>query len=148
MATTQPSTAYNIHPQSHPLSSLPTREYDLIILGSGPAGRVLAVRASKKGSLSVLLVENELVGGECHFWACVPSKAMLRPAEAIYSALGVGGAKELIPEDKIVDLPGMWARRDKYTDEWVDTPLVKALEGRKLLSCARMGGLRVSSVWC
>lgn len=132
MSTIQPSTAYNIHPQSHPLSSLLTYEYDLIILGSGPAGRALAIRTSKKAGLSVLLVENELVGGECHFWACVPSKAMLRPAEAIYSALGVGGAKELILRDKVVDLPGMWARRDKYADDWEDMPLVKMLEGAKI----------------
>jgi dihydrolipoamide dehydrogenase len=116
-STTQPSLAYNIHPASHPLSSLKTHTYDLIILGSGPAGRSLAMRASKKGSLSVLLVEDELVGGECHFWACVPSKAMLRPAESIHSALGIGGAKELLPPGKIVDLDGMWARRDKYADD-------------------------------
>jgi pyruvate/2-oxoglutarate dehydrogenase complex dihydrolipoamide dehydrogenase (E3) component len=136
MSTIQPSTAYSIHPQSHPLSSLPTHEYDLIVLGSGPTGRALAVRTSKKGNLSVLLVENELVGGECHFWACVPSKAMLRPAEAVYSALGISGAKEMIskpdPNGAMVDMPGVWARRDKYTDKWEDMPIVKMLEGAKV----------------
>jgi pyruvate/2-oxoglutarate dehydrogenase complex dihydrolipoamide dehydrogenase (E3) component len=89
------------------------------------------VRFSKKGDLFVLPVEDELVGGEYHFWACMPPKAMLRPAEAIHSALGVGGARELVKKDGIVDLPGVWARLHKYADNWEDIPIVKALKAQK-----------------
>jgi pyruvate/2-oxoglutarate dehydrogenase complex dihydrolipoamide dehydrogenase (E3) component len=73
---------------------------------------------------------------------------MLRPAEAIYSALGVGGAKELVSkgaDGAVVNLEGVWARRDKYTDEWVDTPIVKALEGAKITivrAHGRLGGVK------
>lgn len=49
--------------------------YDVIVIGSGPSGRTVSSRLAKK-EMSVALVENELVGGECHFWACIPSKAL------------------------------------------------------------------------
>lgn len=61
---------------------------------------------------------------------------MLRPAEAIYSALGISGAREMVskrgPNGSLVDLPGVWARRDKYAEDWEDAPLVKMLEGAKV----------------
>ena len=52
--------------------------YDVIVIGTGPIGRTVADRARAAG-LSVAAVERELVGGECSYWACIPSKAMLRP---------------------------------------------------------------------
>ncbi len=57
-------------------------EHDVIVIGAGPAGEVCAGRAAGEG-LDVALVERELVGGECAYWACMPSKALLRPAQLL-----------------------------------------------------------------
>src|SRR4051794_28162026 len=66
---------------------------DVVVLGAGPAGEALAARAAGHG-LDVVLVERELVGGECAFWACMPSKALLRPGELLDEARRVPGARE------------------------------------------------------
>ena len=58
------------------------REFDAIVLGAGPAGEVAAGRLAEAG-LKVAIVERELVGGECSYWACMPSKALLRPGELL-----------------------------------------------------------------
>src|SRR5436190_4520325 len=55
--------------------------FDAVVIGAGPGGRGVARRLAKVGR-RVAVVEDELVGGECPFWACIPSKALLRPAEA------------------------------------------------------------------
>ena len=54
------------------------RSFDVVVIGAGPAGEVAAGRLAEKG-LDVAIVEDRLVGGECSFWACMPSKALLRP---------------------------------------------------------------------
>ena len=66
------------------------REFDAIVIGAGPAGEVAAGRIAD-GGLEVALVEPELVGGECSFWACMPSKALLRPAELLAEVRRVPG---------------------------------------------------------
>ena len=58
------------------------RHYDAVVPGSGPSGRTVSLRLAKN-SFSVALVENELVEGDCAYWACIPSKALLRPPEAL-----------------------------------------------------------------
>ena len=61
-------------------------EFDVIVVGAGPAGEVIAGRCAD-GGLRVALVERELVGGECSYWACVPSKTLIRPGDVVAAAL-------------------------------------------------------------
>jgi pyruvate/2-oxoglutarate dehydrogenase complex dihydrolipoamide dehydrogenase (E3) component len=65
------------------------------VIGTGPIGQTAADRARAAG-LSVAAVERELVGGECSYWACIPSKAMLRPVVAAADARRVAGAREAV----------------------------------------------------
>lgn len=69
------------------------RYYDVVVIWSGPSGRTVAQRLAKN-SFSVALVENELVGGDCAYWACIPSKALLRPPEALTEAKEVDGSRQ------------------------------------------------------
>jgi dihydrolipoamide dehydrogenase len=69
------------------------REVDVVVLGAGPAGEVAAGRLAQ-GGLEVVIVEERLVGGECSYFACTPSKGLLRPAQALDEARRVPGAAE------------------------------------------------------
>ena len=73
----------------------PQNSYDVIVIGAGPVGQNVADRARAAG-LSVAVVERELVGGECSYWACVPSKALLRPVIAVSDARRIDGAREAV----------------------------------------------------
>src|SRR5262245_49839180 len=92
-------------------------EYDVIVLGAGPTGENLADRAHAAG-LSAAIVESELVGGECSYWACMPSKALLRPVTARSEARRVPGLKEAA--DVPLDAPAVLAHRDAFTSYWKD----------------------------
>lgn len=116
------------HPNSLAANALKARTYDVIVIGAGPAGTGTAARVLR-GGLTALLVESELVGGECAYWACVPSKALLRASEAIENAEAIGGARQRlellvqkygVPAKPKVDLEGIWARRDMFAHEWKD----------------------------
>lgn len=109
----------NLHPSTHLLESLKTDTYDVICIGSGWAGRVLAARVVKAG-LSALIIEEELLGGDCPFWACVPSKVLLRSQDALEDAASVGGAKEKLNGARGVDVQAVFGRRDKFTANWDD----------------------------
>ena len=78
--------------------------------------------------MSVALVENELVGGECHFWACIPSKALLRPPEALTEAHEVEGAKQAVHGR--LSAESVLSRRDRFADQWDDSIRLKDLLAR------------------
>ena len=92
-------------------------EYDVVVLGAGPVGQTVADR-SRAAGLTVALVERELVGGECSYWACIPSKAMLRPVAALGDARRVDGARQAVTGQ--LDPAGVFGRRDHYTTDWND----------------------------
>ena len=108
------------------LKRMSAREYDLIVIGAGPVGENVADRAVQ-GGLSVVVVESELVGGECSYWACIPSKAMLRPGAALRAARDVQGAAAAVTGE--LDAAAVLARRDTFVHDWDDTSQVEWLQG-------------------
>ncbi len=94
------------------------QDYDVVVLGAGPVGQNAADRARAAG-LRVVMVERELVGGECSYWACVPSKALLRPVIAVSDARRVDGAREAVSGP--ISAAGVFGRRDRYVSDWDDT---------------------------
>lgn len=163
----------SLHPQDHLPSQLGRPIFDVICIGSGWAGRILAARVIKAGLTAVIskstalrlfpsvhweefcpfsivikkppphlalwlyspnlgfhaddvrcVVEEELVGGDCPFWACVPSKALLRPQEALAEARAVRGVRELLREKPSLDAGTVFKRRDAFTGSWDDGQLL------------------------
>ncbi|WP_137991899.1 dihydrolipoyl dehydrogenase family protein [Streptomyces vilmorinianum] len=92
-------------------------EYDVVVLGAGPVGENVVDRARAAG-LSVAAVESELVGGECSYWACMPSKALLRPAIARSDARKVPGLRHLVQGP--LDASAVLAHRDYNVSDWKD----------------------------
>ncbi|MGV9455456.1 dihydrolipoyl dehydrogenase family protein [Streptomyces sp. NPDC003635] len=100
--------------------------YDVVVLGAGPVGENVADRTRAAG-LSTAVVESELVGGECSYWACMPSKALLRPVIAQSDARRLPGLAEAVQGP--LDAAKVLARRDEYTSHWKDDGQVGWLEG-------------------
>jgi pyruvate/2-oxoglutarate dehydrogenase complex dihydrolipoamide dehydrogenase (E3) component len=92
--------------------------YDLIVIGAGAVGENVADYATRRG-LKVALVEAELVGGECSYWACMPSKALLMSGTVLDAAKAVGGAREAVTGD--LDVQAVLNRRNSFTSNWDDS---------------------------
>jgi len=104
---------------------MPDSEFDVVVIGAGPAGEVLAGRLADAGE-KVALVERDLVGGECSFYACMPSKALLRPAALLAEVRRVPG----VDAEEKLDVAAVLERRDEIIHDLDDSAQLSWLEDR------------------
>ena len=102
-----------------------TTTYDVVVIGAGPVGEVLAGRVAA-GGLTAVVVEDELVGGECSYWACIPSKALLRSVHAYRAAQRLPGARDAVSAP--LDASAVLGRRDEFVSHFDDTGQVGWLD--------------------
>src|SRR3954451_12706370 len=101
-------------------------QFDVIVIGGGSAGENIAGRCHECGA-SIAVVEAELVGGECSYWACMPSKALLRPGEVLAEVRRVPGAAGAVRGE--LDVAAGLERRNQIASGWDDESQVQWLEG-------------------
>jgi pyruvate/2-oxoglutarate dehydrogenase complex dihydrolipoamide dehydrogenase (E3) component len=102
--------------------------YEAIVIGAGPAGEVCAGELADGGMKKVAIVESELVAGECSFWACMPSKTLLRPGETLKAAQRAWGARRAVTGELDVAESLKW--RDEVVSNWDDSGYLPWLEER------------------
>jgi pyruvate/2-oxoglutarate dehydrogenase complex dihydrolipoamide dehydrogenase (E3) component len=117
-------------------------EFDVVVIGAGPVGENVADYAVR-GGLTAALVEAERVGGECSFWACMPSKALLRTGHAVAAARRLPGVHAEF------DPAAVLKRRDEIVGHWRDDGQVRWAEGvgiAVLRGVGRVSGVRTVTV--
>src|ERR671919_3016472 len=114
------------------------REFDVVILGAGPAGEVCAGRLGEAG-LFVAIVEPHLIGGECSCYACMPSKALLRPGELLAEARRIPGVREAVTGDLAVE--AVLGRRDEIIHDLDDSGMEPWLADRGVTVVRERGRL-------
>src|SRR5688572_6730274 len=100
--------------------------FDVVVLGAGSTGENVA-DIVVRGGLTAVLVESELVGGECSYWACMPSKALLRGTEVLAEARAVAGVAQAVTGEQ--DVAATLERRNRMTSNWDDSGQVRWVEG-------------------
>jgi pyruvate/2-oxoglutarate dehydrogenase complex dihydrolipoamide dehydrogenase (E3) component len=114
------------------------REFDVVILGAGPAGEVCAGRLGEAG-LEVAIVESHLIGGECSFYACMPSKALLRPGELLAEVRRIPGVSGAVTGH--LDVAAVLARRDEIIHDLDDSSMEPWLTQRGVAIVRERGRL-------
>ncbi|HEV7624053.1 MAG TPA: NAD(P)/FAD-dependent oxidoreductase [Amnibacterium sp.] len=128
---------------------MPEHTYDLVVIGAGAVGENVADYAHREG-LTTVIIEAELVGGECSYWACMPSKALLRPSAALRAAERVRGAAQAVTGR--LTAADVFARRDAivgdYDDgsqvEWLGSAGIHLIRGHAQLTGAKR--VRVTAI--
>lgn len=105
-------------------------DIDVIVIGAGPAGETVAGRCAD-GGLSVVLVERRLVGGECHYYGCIPSKGLIRPGDVLAAARRVPGAAEALTG--AANSRAAFARRDQLVGGWDDAAQLPQFEDKGVM---------------
>lgn len=114
------------------------KSFDAIVLGAGPAGEVCAGRLAD-GGWQVAIVERDLIGGECSYYACMPSKALLRPADVLAEARRLPGVP--VEEGSRLDAAAVLARRDEVIHDRDDSSQLPWLEERGIALFRGVGRL-------
>jgi pyruvate/2-oxoglutarate dehydrogenase complex dihydrolipoamide dehydrogenase (E3) component len=109
-----------------PMNEATSDTFDVIVIGGGPAGENAADYAGA-GGLRTALIETELVGGECSYWACMPSKALLRPVETLALAKALPGMP--VTADSPLNVADVLKRRDSFTHNHDDSSQIEWAEG-------------------